>query len=236
MDNMEVIAALQWAAREAGQRYGEFVARMTPIERDHALRAYARHKKEERARLEARRLAAKRAASRMEDEPRARHELPPTKEKAAVGRHYSFNVAAARSLYDDGYNDCQIAKELDMSVGAIRNWRKKAGLPPRAKRGTPKTDKETAQVLYDRGLDDAQIATELGVSAGAIQRWRSRQGLPPQGKQKRSFNVAAARSLYDDGYNDCQIAKELEVSADAIRNWRKKAGLPANAKRGRQLS
>lgn len=137
MDNMTQIAALGWAARERGVGYGVLECRLTPKEREEIFRAYLRHKREEQARLMKRRNAA--AARQEPDRCERALDLPaPPKRKGNGGRHYSFNVAAARSLYNEGYNDCQIAAELGMSVGAIRNWRCRQGLAPRAQRGKPK--------------------------------------------------------------------------------------------------
>lgn len=139
MDNTEQIAAIAWAAHREGQNYGDFVAKLTPRQRDHIFGEYIRHKKAERARL----AEQRRRAEKRQGEQDHRSELPPVKERSRGERYYTFSTAAAQSLYDEGYNDCQIAKELGMSIGAIRNWRCRQGLPPRAKRGCPRSkDKE----------------------------------------------------------------------------------------------
>lgn len=139
MDNMTQIAALGWAAKQRGIGYGVLECRLTPKEREEIFRAYLRHRREEQARLMKRRSAA--AAREAEHAPRSGKslELPdPPRKKGNGGRRFSFNTAAARALYDEGYNDCRIADELGMSVGAIRNWRCRQGLPPRANRGKPR--------------------------------------------------------------------------------------------------
>lgn len=127
MDNESKIAAIAWAAHEAGRNYGEFVANLSYGERDKVYCDYIRHRREERLRL----LAQREKAAGKTPPPKKRQELPPPppkKESGRGGRTYSFNTTAALGLYRQGWDDGRIGAELGMSRSAIRNWRRRQGL------------------------------------------------------------------------------------------------------------
>lgn len=125
MDNELKIAALAWAAHEAGLNYGEFVANLSYGERDKVYCNYIRHRREERLRL----LARQEKAAGKTPLPKKRQELPPPRKSVRHGRTYSFNTAAAMELYHQGLCDREIGEELGVSDSAIRNWRNRNGLP-----------------------------------------------------------------------------------------------------------
>lgn len=46
----------------------------------------------------------------------------------------------AKKLYDAGFNDLQIAVELDCAHSSVARWRMRNDLPPRGKGGKPKNE------------------------------------------------------------------------------------------------
>lgn len=130
MDNMSRIAAISWAAQKRGIGYGTLECQISSDEREAIFQDYRKYKQEELARL-----------------PALNHgqAIHPPKQKISnrskgsyhSGRPCSFDVHTAYELYHKGYNDCKIALALQMSVGAIRHWRCKEGLPPVVPRGRP---------------------------------------------------------------------------------------------------
>lgn len=46
-----------------------------------------------------------------------------------------LDTAAARVMYDDGQNDCEIGRALDVSANSVRAWRLKNGLEANARPG-----------------------------------------------------------------------------------------------------
>lgn len=123
MENELKIAALSWAAHKAGRNYGDLVANLTPAERDAVYCDYIRHRREERIQLYQRRGTT----PPPEETDYHWRELPPVRHRG--GRKFGFNTDAALLLYRDGLSDGAIAGELGVSTGAIRNWRKRQGLP-----------------------------------------------------------------------------------------------------------
>lgn len=121
MDNMERIAAISWAARRAGERYGTFLLHLTTRERNKIYREFGAWKRAE--------LEWIRSRHEREGEPLSPKASEPVREKSRRGgRAFSFDTAAAARLYRQGKNDRQIGAELGMSGSAIRNWRKRQGL------------------------------------------------------------------------------------------------------------
>ena len=78
-------------------------------------------------------------------------------------------------LYNLGYTDEQIAKELFLHISSIEKWRKKFNLPCNNKfhiRDVAKME------LYNQGLNDRQMAKKLNCSISCVNSWRFRRGLP----------------------------------------------------------
>lgn len=78
-------------------------------------------------------------------------------------------------LYNLGYTDEQIAKELFLHISSIGKWRKKNNLPCNNKfhiRDAVKME------LYKQGLNDRQMAKKLNCSISCVNSWRFRRGLP----------------------------------------------------------
>lgn len=136
MDNMARIAAISWAAQKRGIGYGTLECQITSDEREIIFEDYHKYKQAERARLSA--LSHQQVAHSSKNKASS-----PAVSCCHSGRPCTFNVQVARELYDKGYNDCKIALELKMSVGAIRHWRCKQGLPAVVSRGRPSCKKQS---------------------------------------------------------------------------------------------
>lgn len=83
------------------------------------------------------------------------------------------------SLYKDGLNDSQIARELGVSATAIKRWRIKNGLDANFKRKkVSKKNESLLMDLWEAGKNDRQIAEIIGCTPPAIWQWRKRNSLP----------------------------------------------------------
>lgn len=90
---------------------------------------------------------------------------------------------ARLELYECGLNDRSIGRALNLTAGAIQNWRQKAGLPAHKARRTKApgsiAPSNAARLrLHRAGLSDRQIAFYLDLSHVAVFKWRKSQGLP----------------------------------------------------------
>jgi len=86
-------------------------------------------------------------------------------------------------LYNNGMNDTKIAKELNVSSEAIRQWRKKNNFPIN-KKPLLNTREETKRMeLYKKMYDDGNIGNICGVTRGTIMCWRKSRGLSPNKSQ-----------------------------------------------------
>ena len=70
--------------------------------------------------------------------PQAPKQAPgPLREKKETVRYKNIDTGPRRKLYNLGYNDYEIARALDISQTAIRQWRLYEGLPANAPKGNP---------------------------------------------------------------------------------------------------
>lgn len=89
----------------------------------------------------------------------------------------------ATQLYHGGYLDCEIARELGVTAGAVTNWRNRQGLARNRDDdyGAAAIKHRSRALLLDlwgEGFADDRIATALGVSTKAVANMRARMGLP----------------------------------------------------------
>lgn len=134
MNNMSRISAISWAARQRGICYGALECQITPDEREMIFQDYRKYKQAEKEQLSALKHGQVIHTPKKASTKHARN-------TCHCGRPCSFDVHRAYELYHKGYNDCAIAVELQMSVGAIRHWRCKQGLPAVVSRGRPSQKK-----------------------------------------------------------------------------------------------
>lgn len=81
-----------------------------------------------------------------------------------------------KELYDLGFNDSEIAKELRVNNVTVRNWRIKLDLPSNFSY-TRKFDIEKFMELYNEGLNYVEIAKSLDISSSAAQEYGQSLGL-----------------------------------------------------------
>jgi len=93
----------------------------------------------------------------------------------------------ALKLYNAGYNDTEIAKEMGVYKGKIRMWRLYCGLKTVYKYNR-KMDEAEALRLYDLGYTDAEIAKELEVAVCTVYKWRLEEWLEinHDGRQRKA--------------------------------------------------
>ena len=85
-------------------------------------------------------------------------------------------------LYNKGYTDPEIGKELYLAPNTVALWRKKYNLP--SKYGE-RRQANTKKILecYNNGMTDREIFDCVGVSLEYIRTFRSKRGLPPNKKK-----------------------------------------------------
>ncbi|WP_327751686.1 helix-turn-helix domain-containing protein [Sphingobium sp. SJ10-10] len=100
-----------------------------------------------------------------------------------------------RSLYEQGLNDCQIARRIGVDKSAVRQWRKRNGLAPNLPSSAPgEVDLiPMRKLLFDLGWGVARVARHQGVSKASVSTWKARQRLNTGGPQHSS------NSSRDDG-------------------------------------
>ena len=104
------------------------------------------------------------------------------KKKSSIPLKKSMKLR--KKFYDQGYDDLEIAKKLELKQSSIQGWRKRHNLPPNrsiGKKGEFYTDKYRDEILQlcEQGLSDYQIALKIGkTSYASIRRWRERNNIP----------------------------------------------------------
>ena len=89
------------------------------------------------------------------------------------------------SLYEDGLNDDEIARRIQLSPISIMKWRKEHNLPLLCN----KVKKIVGEVhgkclrLYNNKMSDASIANIVGVNENTIRHWRNENNLKPNQKK-----------------------------------------------------
>jgi uncharacterized protein YjcR len=134
-----------------------------------------------------------------------------------------------KKLYENGYNDRQIAEKMGFTIDSISNHRRKLGLPSHRKY----CDYSKCMELYQRGYNDVQIACELGLAKNTVGIWRKRNGLPTQNAiqisgierviEELEYIIA---KLYFEGYSDYKIGQILNIPVSAVNRWRVQNKLP----------
>ena len=170
---------------------------------------------------------------------RKRRNLPSISERIGSkrGKKLTKNEDEKRvKLYEQGFDDREIAEKRDVSQTVISSWRRKHNLLSTVERGKKsggpplgKEENERRMKLYKHGLNDREMGEKLGLTSESISYWRKKNDLPPnrlyrstQEKQEEFLE------LYKKGLNDREIAQKMDLTPPSIRHWRKKNDLPPN--------
>ena len=131
-------------------------------------------------------------------------------------------------LYNQGLEDEEIAKQLNLTKTFIYNYRRKLKLDSQRDRTRKQKQQQFLQLLKE-GKNDSDIARILDVNHVTIKNWR--EALTDQKsnfKYKKSFDTDKFKELYDAGLNYQQIAEELNCSKSAIQNYGLELNLTPN--------
>lgn len=142
---------------------------------------------------------------------------------------YTMRESEFEELYNQGYTDTDISRELKESVHHIRKWRYANGLT-----ANPKRSLVIYEELYTKGMTDGQIAEIVGVHKTSVTNWRERRNLPANGKigyqhcdvRKNDKLYAKIEKWYFRRLTDEQVARKAHTSASFVADWRIKYGLP----------
>lgn len=145
-------------------------------------------------------------------------------EKCVNTKKGNWDKTLALRMYENGATDMAIAEAVGVSNEAVRQWRKKSGLPNIVHRKP--FPAETFRKLYDQE-SVMQEFPETGCSRHSVARWRRENGLPPVQNPLEQWNKQEARRLYDMGLSDSKIAAMLGTTYSTICRWRHLNQLPA---------
>jgi DNA-binding CsgD family transcriptional regulator len=131
-------------------------------------------------------------------------------------------------LYEQGLEDEEIAKELNLTKTFIYNYRRKLNLDSQHDKKRKLNQQKFLQLL-EEGKNDSEIGRILGVSNTVIHYWReSLTDKESNFEYKRKFDTEKFLDLYYSGLNYVQIAKELGCSSSAIQEYGQSLGLTSN--------
>lgn len=130
-------------------------------------------------------------------------------------------------LYNKGLSDEELAKEDNVLVESIVQWRYRNGLPSNTERdlSIPIEHEciDNRIELYVKGYTYTEIAQAIGLTKSGVAGWFRLRGFKPNKKY-----VDSRIELYNQGKTDKQIAKRIGVSSSAIGQWRRIRGLTPN--------
>jgi len=110
-----------------------------------------------------------------------------------VKKHIETNKAI--KLYNSGYSTRKVAKELECSQTAVREWLKKAGIKSRKMGDYKHTEKQT---LATRENLNKGIMAHIG--RPLTKKHKQKISISEKGKPKRGKNYKGGRHLRPDGY------------------------------------
>lgn len=131
-------------------------------------------------------------------------------------------------LYEQGLEDEEIAKELNLTKTFIYNYRRKLNLDSQHDKKRKLNQQKFLQLL-EEGKNDSEIGRILGVSNTTIHYWREAlTDKESNFEYTRKFDIEKFLDLYYSGLNYIQIAKELGCSKSAIQEYGQSLGLTSN--------
>lgn len=131
-------------------------------------------------------------------------------------------------LYEQGLEDEEIAKELNLTKTFIYNYRRKLNLDSQHDKKRKLNQQKFLQLL-EEGKNDSEMGRILGVSNTTIHYWREAlTDKESNFEYTRKFDIEKFLDLYYSGLNYIQIAKELGCSKSAIQEYGQSLGLTSN--------
>lgn len=131
-------------------------------------------------------------------------------------------------LYEQGLEDEEIAKELNLTKTFIYNYRKNLNLDSQHDKKR-KVNQQKFLQLFEEGKNDSEIGRILGVSNSTIHYWREAlTNKESNFEYTRKFDTEKFLDLYYSGLNYVQIAKELGCGKSATQEYGQSLGLSPN--------
>lgn len=118
--------------------------------------------------------------------------------------------------------DGELAKKLDISIGAVFFQRKKRGIPPARRRANSRAK----NIDWDKEplgkMTDTAIAKKHGVSITAVHMARKKRGIPALGQRSKvDWDAQPFGEV-----RDSEIADRVGVSRERVRQMRARRGIP----------
>lgn len=135
-----------------------------------------------------------------------------------------------KELYNNGLDNMEIAKELNLNVSTVSKDLVELGL--KTNRGYKRISREEVKRLLEQGLSDQEIAEKLGYRRTTIYGIRCilRIGINPATYKKAKKLQGKIRELVENGLTDREIGETLHYSSSHIGKIRRTLGLPVNIK------
>jgi DNA-binding CsgD family transcriptional regulator len=143
---------------------------------------------------------------------------------ARYGPRSLIDVRRLAEMIEAGMDNDEIAREFNVTVGAVVNKRRQIGLPsPTTRRPI---DVERLTEMYEAGASDVEIADALRVRTSVIARKRRRLGLllpnvPQPGSARR--HAERIEALSAQGWSSRAIALVLGIGESTVRRIRAEA-------------
>jgi hypothetical protein len=123
-----------------------------------------------------------------------------------------------KKLYENGYDDYEIAAEMEFTPDCIRAHRRKLGLPAQFRDWF---DVYKCTELYEKGETDCQIARAMGLKNKLISVWRRHNRLPENKLREpvtTQYSIASDYARILQGESICSL---ISINAECIEKFRK---------------
>jgi len=129
---------------------------------------------------------------------------------------HKFNLDEFKKLYNEGLNDNEIARRMNVSATTVRYWRCKLKLKSNYTRKR-KVDLEKLIQLREQKYSIREIAEQLGVNFGTIGYWFRKLKIKPlRIRRVRKVNLNEFIKLYYDGLKYREIAERMGIAKSTV--------------------
>lgn len=143
-----------------------------------------------------------------------------------MGKSANIDMKRFYILYNQGWSDNKIAKELGCSRKTIERRRYKLNLSVNFWQSEVKRNPTLVKQMLEEGKSGAEISKVLNVSAATIGKFKKENNIRSAYDAKMSKeDIDKAMSLAEEGYMDSEIAKMFGVTAGNIMFHRKNRGV-----------
>ena len=146
-----------------------------------------------------------------------------------MGKSINIDMEKFHTLYNQGFSDNKIAKELGCSRKVIERRRHKLGLPVNFWQSEVKRNPTLIEQMFKEGKSSAEISKLLKVSTTTLGKFKKENNIRGAYDMKMSNeDINKAMTLAQEGYMDTKIAQMFGVTAGTIMFHRKNRGIESH--------